>query len=226
MTRHLIKISWLGLLACYAAGYYYLIREWHLGRTPATFVWLGALGLLFWIHLTIRLFSFKRKLATFSRNLFDGNYETGIKMSAHFHDEVRSLAGLVNKAADRLRLYDTMRAEKVALNARAREIIYNNTSEAVIMADIEKRLFQLNPAARDLFEIDQESMTFDSIEKREENAQFTRFFKDTVDRDRVPREKRLTITLPIRGISKEIVAKIVPVKDREEKVKLALIFLK
>jgi PAS domain-containing protein len=226
MARYLMTIAWFCFLACFAAGYIFIIRTWQHEQSPAPFIWLGAAGLLFWTYLTVRIFSFRRTLDRFLRHLLEGNYDAGIKMSRLFRDEVRAAAGLANAVADRLRLYDSLRAEKVALNTRAREILYSNMREAVMMADVEKRIFQLNPAARALFEIEQETMTFDSIKERQENAQFTRLFNETVELDRVLKEARITITLPIRGISKEIAVKIIPVKDREEKVKLAVIFLK
>jgi PAS domain-containing protein len=226
MARYLMTITWFCFLACFAAGYTFIIRTWQSERSPAPFIWLGAAGFLFWLYLTVRLYSFRRNLDRFFRHLLEGNYETGIKMSRFFQDEVHAAAGLANAAADRLRLYDSLRAEKVALNTRAREVMYSNMREAVMVADVEKRVFQLNPAARALFEIEQETMTFDSIRERQENAEFTRLCDETVESDRVLREERITITLPIRGISKEIAVKIIPVKDREERVKLALIFLK
>jgi PAS domain-containing protein len=221
-----MKISWIGLFACYVASALYALWRWRFAGAPVTFVWIGGLGLILWLYLTIRLVTFRRRLTNFAKRLLDGNYETGITTTRQLHDEVRLLADLMNKVVDRLRLYDMIRAERVALSTRARDIMFENMKEAVVLADVDKRLFQFSPAARALFGVEQETMTFDSIEKQEENRQFTRFFKDAVERDKVSMETRLAITLPIRGISKEVAAKIVPVKDREEKVKLALIFLK
>jgi PAS domain S-box-containing protein len=226
VIRNLIKICWFGSFACFAAVYGYLVWEWRLGAAPQVFVWLGALALVLWVYATVRVFRFRRRIGNLAKRLLDGDYETGIPTARQPHDESRALAELMNEVVGRLRTYDVLRAERVALNARTREILYENIDDAVIVADVDKRFYQFNPAARALFGVEQEKMTFDSINKREDNRQFATFFMDAVERNKVLEEARVVISLPIRDVSKEVSVKIIPVKDREEKVRLALIFLK
>jgi nitrogen fixation/metabolism regulation signal transduction histidine kinase len=226
MFKNSLTFAWFGLIACYAAGYVLLFRELHVG---GRFDWIllpGALGFLFWIYVGIRLFFLRRGLTSFANNIIAGEYETGIELNRLQRDETAALARLINRVADRLRLYDALRAEKVAINTRAREVMFEETSSAVILADVDEQLFHFNSAARDLFAVDQEEMTFASIEKRPENAVFDEFFRDTIEREKVPREADFEITIPIRASTKGTHALIVPIKDKEEKVRLALIFLR
>jgi nitrogen fixation/metabolism regulation signal transduction histidine kinase len=226
MFKNFIAFAWLGLIFCYVVGYYLLFRELHLAGRLEWVLWPGLLGLVLWIYVTARFFIFRRRLISFLKNIIAGEYETGIKAHRFMHDEVAELTGLFNKVADRLRLYDVLRAEKVAINTRAREVMFAQTRAAVIVADVDERMFHFNPAAQGLFAVEQEEMSFASIEKRPENAAFVEFFRDTIEREKVPREADVALTIPIRATTKGTHALIVPIKDREEKVRLALIFLK
>jgi len=226
MFKHLMKIAWFGLLVSYIAIWATLRREVSLAGSYEWIAWLGILGFVFWGYLALRLIGFGGKIKNFSRRIIDGDYETGVKPSRFFRDEAFSLETLVNTIADRLRFYDALRAEKVAISTRAREIIHERSCESIVFADVDAAVFRFNKTARTLFGVDQETLSFDSIEKRPENAAFAAFFRRTIDRDKVPREERVTITLPVRGAAREAAAEIIPIKDREEKVRIALIFLR
>ncbi len=225
MFKNLIKIAGLCFMFCYVAAYFVLLRESSVIGRYAWFAWLGPLGFVCAIYIAARLLTFQTKFSRFSRRLLEGNYESGIQTHRLSRDEVRALADLTNKVADRLRLYDALRADRVALNARAREIMHERTESAVVIADIDEGVFRFNAAARALFGVEQESTSIESIVKRPENDRFARLYLAAVERDKVPHAARLTLTLPVRNISREIAVDIVPVKDREEKVRLVLMFL-
>lgn len=226
MLKNLIIILWIGTFVCYSLIYILFLKEAYLTKYYTWTLWIGALGLVFWLYITVRVFLFKRKFELFAKHLLDGNYETGIQTHRFSRDEMRSLADLTNRIADRLRQYDRLRAERVALSTRVREIIHERSDNAVIVAEFDVSIFRFNEAARVLFGVDQETMSFDSIEKRHENSEFTKFFRNTVDREKVTCEACLKLTLPVRDITREITAVIVPVKDSAENVRIALIFMK
>lgn len=226
MFKHFMKIAWFGLLASYVAIWATLRREVSLAGSYEWVAWLGILGFVFWAYLALRLNEFSRKFRKFSRQIIDGNYETGIQPSRLVRDEVCSLEGLINKIADRLRYFDALRAQKVALSTRAREIMHERSSGPIVIADVDAAIFRFNKDARLLFGVDVDELSFESVEKRPENAEFVAFFRNALERDKVPHEARIRITLPIRAVSHESVIEIVPIKDREEKVRIALIFLR
>ncbi len=226
MFKHLMKIAWFGILAIYIVLWTTLRREATLNGSYEWISWIGVLGFVFWGYLALRLGSFSSKFRKFSRQIIDGNYETGIRPSRFLRDEAHSLETLVNKIADRLRFFDALRAEKVALSTRARELMHERSSESIVFADIDAAVFRFNKTARAFFGVDQETLSFDAIEKQPENAAFVAFFRNAVERYKVPREERITISLPARGAAREALAEIIPIKDREEKVRLALIFLR
>ena len=226
MFKHFMKIAWFGILAIHILLWTTLRRQAALAVSYEWISWAGILGFVFWGYLALRFGAFGAKFRKFSRQIIDGNYETGIRPSRFIGDEVRSLEDLINTIADRLRFYDALRAEKVALATRVRELIHERSCEAIILADVDAATFRFNKMARTLFGVEQETLSFDSIEKRPENAAFAAFFRNTVERDKVPQERRLTITLPVRGAAREAAVEIIPVKDRAEQVRAALIFLR
>ena len=225
MFKNLIKIVGLCLMFCYVAAYFVLLRESSVIGHYAWFAWLGPLGFVCAIYIAARLITFQVKFTRYSRHLLEGNYESGIQTHRFSRDEVRGLADLTNKVADRLRLYDALRADRVAFNARAREIMHERTESAVVVADVDEGTFLFNAAARALFGVEQESTSIDSIVKRPENERFAKLYLTAVERDKVPHTAHFTMTLPVRNIARDVAADIVPIKDREEKVRLVLMFL-
>ena len=226
MLKNLIKIMWVGIIFCYSVIYILFLREAYLTKYYAWTLWIGAFGFVFLLYVTVRVYLFKRKFEMFAKHLLDGDYETGIQTHRFSRDEMRVLADLTNRIADRLRQYDKLRAERVALSTRAREILHERSDKAVIVAEFDGATFRFNEAARSLFGIDQESMSFESIENRPENREFTDFFRNAVEKEKVACEARVKLTLPVRDITREIAAEIVPIKDVGENVRIALIFLK
>lgn len=226
MTKHLMKIAWFGLLACYVVMWTTLRRETALSGSREWIAWLGILGFAFWAYLALRLARFSGKFRKFSRRIIDGNYDTGIQPTRLLRDEAWALESRINKIAERLRMFDALRAERVAISTRARELIHERSCESIVYADVDAAVFRFNKEARTFFGVDQETISFDAIEKRPENAVFSAFFRNAVERDRVPHGERLAIALPSIGAAREAFAEIVPIKDREEKVRVALIFLR
>lgn len=225
MIKRSLLFAWLAIVLCWAAGSYALIYRPGLLPRPAWIMTIGALGILLACYTAIRLFIFRRRLVRFANKIIAGEYETGIKAHRFWRDEVAELTRLLNRAADRLGQYDMLRAQKVAINTRARDVMFARAGSPVVIADMDERIFHFNAAAQALFAIEQEEMSFSSIENRPENAAFVEFFRDTVEREKVQREADLAITIPIRATTRELHALIVPIKDREENVGLALIFL-
>ncbi len=225
MFKNLMKFAGLCLMFCYVAAYFVLLRESSVIGRYSWFAWLGPLGFVCAMYLAARLLTFQAKFTRFSRHLLEGNYQSGIQTHRLSRDEVRGLADLTNRVADRLRLYDALRADWVAVSTRAREIMHERTGTAVVIADIDEGTFRFNPAARALFGVEQESMSIESIVKHSENEQFARVYLDIVARDKVPRTAHFTMTLPVRNIARAVDADIIPIKDRDERVRLVLIFL-
>ena len=228
MKKHFLKILWTFLILFYCIGFVFSVKEYSSFQAPFQILLsIFVTGLIVWIYLTIRLFIFKNKLTRFYKLLLSGDYEAGIKLGIQDirNDEISKLSGLINKTGEQLRIYDKLRAERVRLSNRVLDIIYQNTTQGIIIANIERETFKLNPAAQSLFDIDQGNFSFDSIEKQEKNKEFTELFSYVITKGKVPQEDNVTIQLPVRDSQKKVSVKIIPIKDSEENVKLAIIFV-
>ncbi len=86
-------------------------------------------------------------------------------------------------------------------------------------------VFILNPAIRKIFEVEQETMTFDSMEKQKENLEFYDLFKDVANSSKVAKEADIVLQVPIRETKRFLHIKLLPIKDKNENVKIILIFV-
>ncbi|MGA1875171.1 MAG: hypothetical protein ACMUIA_06165 [bacterium] len=227
MEKYLLRILWISELGCLIVGYIILLKVY--APSPlvyGVFLVLFFWGLLSWLYITLRIFPFSRKLIQFVKKLLAGNYEVGLEKSYPLEDEVAGLERLVNDLAERLRAYNRLCMDKVGFNYRALDLIYRTVSQGVIIADLENRIFRLNPVVRSLFEVEQASITFDSIEKQEENKPFMELLKDVVERQKVQKEGAVTLQLPVRRTKRNLLVIITPLKDKREMVRLAIIFIR
>jgi hypothetical protein len=226
MVKNLMKIAWIYLLGCYFASYVLLIRQPHSTAFIAIILCTYAAGLAAWFYVTIRLVIFRKKLVNFCRHIISGHYEVGIKTRPVASDEIKALADLVNKAAERLRVYDELRAEKVDMSVRVRELLYNNVREAVAIADTEEKTFQFNPFGCRRLGVREGKLTFTVLEKQPHLKAFFAVFQTVTLRDKVAREAKVTIHAPSQSGGSEFLVHIFPVKDKEEKVKAAVVLFK
>lgn len=221
LIRHTLKILWGGLLICFwgtcavTVGY-----QRHL-FTPILVVFLT--GSALWGYLAVRIHTFGSNLAHVLRQLLSGNYEVGMEVKGS--DELRRFARLVNKLSEQLVAYDTLRADRVSLNHRALDLMYRTVSEGIILADMEQRVFRLNPTVQSLFGVTQETFSFDAIENQQENEEFVVLFRQATDQEKIAREGRVVLHLPMHDAVRTLSVRIVPIKDVQEMVKLAFIFV-
>jgi len=183
------------------------------------------LGILAWLYILIGIVTFQKKIMEFINQLLKGNYDAGVKSSKLFKDEIYQLEEGINKLGAQLKAYDGLRAERVDLSQRIISLILKNVSQGIIMANMEKKTFQLNPAIQSLFQVEQEEVTFDAVEKQEGNTPFMAIFQDAAIKEKVPKEGACSLQLPPHGLARKISLKIVPLKDKKENVSLALIFV-
>ncbi|MBU0672580.1 MAG: PAS domain-containing protein [Candidatus Margulisbacteria bacterium] len=224
--RNIIKMLWLLLLLTYAMGYFLFIRQ--AGLTPLAdlfFAFLFVVGLATWVFLTLRLGMFKRQLVNLIRRILAGDYDTGVSEARWLGDEVTGLGILINKMVSQLNIYDKLRVGKIGLYHRLVELISANVERGIILVDADRQVLLLNTAVQKLFGIEQEKMTFESIEKQENNKEFLPLFKDLVENGKVIDTCTVDLQLPIRNARKRVCLKMAPLKDQDEKVRLALIFV-
>jgi PAS domain-containing protein len=221
---HLLKILWFLLPLC---GTLAVLTARTGIQPPADRVLLTlfAINLLCWGVLTARIFTFRKKLYHFLRLLLAGDYEAGIRTRRLLHDELSTLEDLANRLGERLREYDRLRADRVAVTARALDLTVRNSSELLVTADPEKESLIFNPAAQKQLGISGKSWSFESVFKPEANAAFARLFTRAVSGSKTNTEGSCQLQLPGMEQAVALHVLILPLRDRGETVRFLLITL-
>lgn len=178
------------------------------------------------VYLAVRTLRFLARLRAFFRRLLYDDYNTGIRDITWISDGFTQLTELANRTADRLRTYDELRAERTGLSYRAMDMLFRISEQALILVDMEKKQFRLNPVAQKMYDVKQETYTFDSIEKQGANTRFFRIFLLAVLRETVTKEGTAPFKLPQRDTVLEIDFRLEPLKDRSEKVRYAFVIFR
>lgn len=180
---------------------------------------------IFAVYLTLRIFRFHFRIKAFFRKLLANDYSTGIRDLGWLDDELSRLTTLINRTADQLRTYDELRSERTGLSFRAMDLLFDNSDQGIIIADMEKKLFRFNPAAQRMYDVNQESYSYDTLERLDANSRFIRIFLLATLRDTVTKEGTVILQLPQRETSRKINFRIEPLKNMAEKVRFAFIFI-
>ena len=225
MIKHFPKLIFIYVLICSILTYLSVTNNIMQETLYVPIIILFGLGMVLWLIATIRTLIFKKKLLTFINRLINGDYKAGIKIDPRANDAITRIAKLFNKLADHIRTYDALRAQSVNFNFRALDLLFRNSHEGIIIAEMEKKSFKLNKSAQTIFDIENANMSFDSIEKQKENKEFTELLKTAIEEGKYYKEGKVTIKLPIRNLTRKLLVKIFPLKDKEEDVKLIIIFL-
>jgi len=224
MSSRFIRVAWI-ILTGGVAGV--AVIGWLEAEPPASggLLALASIIMVVWIGLTIRLLRFRQKPYRFFRRLLAGDYEAGIRSGKRFHDELSHVEDIANQFADRLREYDRLRADRVSVQARALDLILRTSREMMVTADVEKETLVFNPAAQKTLGISGKSWPFEVILKPKDNATFARLFNRSIYGSKLNTEGKCRLKMP--GMENPVVlhSLILPLRDRDETVRFALIIL-
>ena len=221
-----LKIIWAIIPAALAVGFMAVSREKSFSA-PETYIFylLSSAGICAWGYVTFRAVFFRRKLVCFIQKILENDYQAGVKTHPGFSDEISRLEELVNRMADQLRVYDQLRIDKISALTRAIDIIYHNVKEGIIVYTIDKKSFQVNPVVQRFFEVEQENFSYDSLAKQEANRDFILMLKDAIEKGKSTHDAILALELPIRQSRRQVRLTIIPIKDKNEIVELAIILV-
>lgn len=225
MTPNLLQILWFLMPLCgLTAG----LIAWSQAAPPArwSFAVFFALGMLCWSYLTVRIIGFRIRLFNFLRQLLAGDYEAGIRTRRRFTDEISRLEALANRFAGRLQTYDRLRADRVSIQVRAFDLLLDHVSEPLAAVDIQQKAFLFNPAAQKVLGIERKSFSFESVIKPDINSEFRDLFNDAVSGRKIRTDGFSWLQLPGMSDPVYIGVDFIPLRDRDEEVRFALLSIK
>ncbi len=222
MTPNLLKILWFLLPIC---GLVSGLVVWPEISSSArgSVATLFALSLLCWGHLTLRAFGFRKRMFLFLRRLLAGDYETGIRTHERFTDEISRLETLGNQVAERLRIYDRLRADRVSIHARVLDLLLIQSKDGLITANVEKEIFLFNPVAQKMLGVNRKSFSFESVLKPSVNEAFNTLFQHAVTGRKVNTEGHCLLQLPGMSAPIQLSFLMMPLRDRDENVRFAVL---
>lgn len=217
---------WLLMVILSVGGYLFLIVNFlHSGITRVVASTAFLLMVTGWVYVSVRVFRFYVRLRAFFRRLLFNDYSVGIRDIPWIDDEITELTEQTNKTADQLRTYDELRAEKTGLSFRAMDLLFRNSDQGIILADMEKKVFRFNPVIQEMYGVKQETYSYDTIENQSANSRFVRIFLIATLKEMVTKEATAALQLPQRETVREISFRLEPLKDHNEKVRFAFIFI-
>jgi nitrogen fixation/metabolism regulation signal transduction histidine kinase len=226
MSKHTMKILWLFVVLSFAAVCQVIFGRIKLSP-PAVYLYYFAFaaGFLSWLYLTLRIFSFRQNLIRFVRRILANEYEAGIKISHLCEDEVSALSRQINKMAEQLVVYDGLQRDRISVMTRALDIVCHTVKSGIVIFDINKNEFRFNPGVQAVFEVEQEAIAYEAIALQPGNREFVRVLKSAIEKGAIVSNVRVSLELPVRKTQRDLFISITPVKDKNEAVDLAIIFV-
>jgi PAS domain-containing protein len=225
MIPNLLQILWFLMPLCgLTAG----LIAWSQASAPArvSFSLFFALGMLCWSYLTVRLIGFRVRLFNFLRQLLAGDYEAGIRTRRRCADEVSRLEILSNRVAERLQAYDRLRAERVSIQSRSFDLLFDRSAEQLAAIDVQQEVFLLNPSAQKVLGIERKKFSFESVLKQDINSEFKELFNDAVSGRKIRNEGFTWLQIPGMSDPVYVGVEFTPLRDRDEEVRFALLSIK
>lgn len=221
-----IRLLWILLIALSIIGYISELAVYkQTNSISSTVIFALIILTIGWIFIFIRVFRFFSRMRAFLKRLLDNDYSTGIRKVPWLDDEISSLTDLANKTAAQLQIYDELRADNTRLSYKGMDLMFRNSEQCIIIADMAKKQFRFNPAMQELYSVKQETFSFDIIEKQVANTQFFKMFLTATLRDEITKEGTTELQLPQRETCRRLNFRLEPLKDKHEKVRLAFIFI-
>ncbi len=218
-----VSLVWVLVLAVVSLGGTFVLAG-EAGRGVTMHLLLG-FSLLAWIFLSMRALSLFTRTRGFLDHILRNDYETGMKEDSWLHDEVRQIGRLGNRASEQLRIYDRTCSERIKLLNRQIEILLRSCSDCVMIADMDRMSFHINPALAAMYGIAHQSFSFESVQNQDGNEKFFRAFLMSTLRDEVPLRGEASLQFPARESRRDVSFDIIPIKDSSEKTSLALILV-
>jgi PAS domain-containing protein len=228
MTRHLLKLCWLGILISLLVGLASLLLACSPSRDMAlaagmSFTLIGMGSLIFF---TYRLVRFRGRLERFVRQLLNGNYEVGIPTAKGIQDELANQEALLNQLAAQLETYDNLRADRVAVMARMLDAVLRNVPCGIMVVDIKTQTIKVNSPGQALFQLSEEEVPLKAVQNLPENDGFMSLFEGIAAKTQTADEFHGPLKLSSRTEEKTISAKMLPIKGHDENVSFVVILLR
>lgn len=184
------------------------------------------LGMVCWTYLSFRLIGFQKRMFNFLRQLLANDYDAGIRTRTRYTDEVSRLEDLSNRVAERLQTYDRLRANRVSIQARSFDLMFDRATESLAAIDVTQAVILFNLAAQQVLGITRKRFSLESVLNPEINSEFRELFNDAMLGRKVLTEGFSWLQLPGMSDPVYVGLQFTPLRDKDEEVCFALLSIK
>ncbi len=210
----------LVLIAVIFLIFWYMGNYYRNALSKDLFILLSGAGIVIALYLLNRITIFNKKCLLALRHILDNNFKTGISMTGN--DELTRLADRLNLVIDRINEYDLLRENKIVVFNRLLDILNRNIQAGAMTLDLEAGRIKINRSAQELFGINQDELTIDSVIKLESNSAFNKLYQDIVQGRANTIASNLELFLPILRAKASVNLKMFAIKDKDEKLNAIL----
>ncbi|MCP4650608.1 MAG: hypothetical protein GY853_11090 [PVC group bacterium] len=181
-----------------------------------TLVLLAGLGCIMTLYLLDRINIFKKKLALALKHILENNFQTGMSMSGS--DELTGLSSDFNLAIDRINHYDLLRENQIICLNRIISMLNRNIQNGVMILDLDSARIKINRAAQEMFGVNQDDLSIDSVTKLNANSEFNRLYQEIIAGRANTIAGTFELFLPILRAKASVNMKMFAIKDKDEKL--------
>ncbi|MBU4305901.1 MAG: hypothetical protein KJ893_09850 [Candidatus Omnitrophica bacterium] len=195
---------------------------WYLGSLTMSsaykdaVVLLAGCGIVCVLYILNRLIIFRKKFELAMRHILENNFQTGISLPGN--DEFSFLAQKFNDVVDRINKYDRLREDRVDILNKQLSILNRNIINGVMLLDQQSGRVKINKAAQEVFEVNQDELSIDSVIKLEANSEFNKLYYEIVNRRANTIAADIELFLPVLRAKAAVSLKMFAIKDKDEKL--------
>lgn len=221
ILRLVFVLAWLAILAAVLLGLW--MFDSSIGER-AVFIVLLAGALLVYLFLGWRLYGFRYRVHALLRRLVAGDYEAGLRESGWWRDDIAELEELFNKLTEQLRQYDELRTRRIRQLRMTLDLILEHTEEPMVLFDVDKGDLMFNAAMSGVLDTARQTVPLSTLKNIEANTSFVELLTRAIEEEKSAQEDRVSIQFPGRDTLTETDVRVIPFKDKDESIPLAVIF--
>ena len=206
-----------------ASGVLWALTRLGHADAPAALGIAACLALSLWLYGTLRSVSFVRRLRRLARRLLAGEYEAGMRTKNRYTDELGQIEKLLDDLTEQLRIYDSLRAERVRVNHLALHALLEAVGEPAALFDPSRGILETNSAFQSMFNAEIQGLSLAALENIEDNRELAAMFHAVLEKQKTPINGRVLMRLPAQRTKRELHVRMIPIKDRETEVRLVLL---
>lgn len=195
---------------------------WYIGfyhiKSPLKeiFVLLAGAGTIMSLYVLDRVTIFRKKFSLAMKHIMDNNFQTGISMNGK--DEIVSLGERFNGIIDRINDYDMLRENKILCLNRLLNMLNRNIQNGIMILDLDSGRMKINKSAQEMFGINQDDLSIDSVVKLTANTEFNRLYSEVTEGRANTITGSFEFFLPILRAKANVDMKMLGIKDKDEKL--------